>query len=179
MRDKPFTKLPIAQVLKPQISAMLGRWLTINDQDKFTGRIYYTVREMFTVIKNQLADVPTSQDYHSNHVELKTDLPRFDKMITDLNNKRRQKANSQIRLDAVQNERRRKAYFEGFDFKIGSFHMDKNPDRLDPNQAYLGPPMIDTKATKQSFLKGDKDVVLYCDPNAPKSSSYQQNLTGL
>ena len=101
LRDKPFCKLPIAQVLKPQIAAMLGRWLTINDQDKFTGRIYYTVREMFTVIKNQLADVPTSQDFHSNHVELNATPPRFDRMIVDLNNKRRQKANSQIRLDNV------------------------------------------------------------------------------
>ena len=133
LKDKPFTKLPIAQVLKPNIAAMLSRWLTINDQDKFTGRIYYTVREMFTVIKNQLADVPTSQDFHSNHVELNATPPRFDRMIVDLNNKRRQKANSQIRLDGVANERRRKAYFEGFDFKIGSFHMDNNPGRLDPN----------------------------------------------
>ena len=28
---------------------MLSRWLTINDQDKFSSRIFYTVREMFTV----------------------------------------------------------------------------------------------------------------------------------
>ena len=37
---------------------------------------------------------------------------------------------------------------------------------------YEGPPMIDTKAFKQSFLKGEKDTLYYCDPNEPKTSTY-------
>ena len=49
--DKPFTKLPCSQILKPQITAMLSRWLAMNDQEKFTSRIFFTVREMFTVVK--------------------------------------------------------------------------------------------------------------------------------
>ena len=57
LKDKPFTKLPSSQILKPEISQMLSKWLTVNDQDKLTGRIFFTVRDMYTCVKNQLAEV--------------------------------------------------------------------------------------------------------------------------
>ena len=60
LKEKSFAELPISQILKPDIREMLNKWLAINDQDKFTGRIFFTVREMYTVVKNKLADLPTS-----------------------------------------------------------------------------------------------------------------------
>lgn len=60
---------------------MLSRWLTINDQEKFTSRIFFTIREMFTVVKTKLFDVPTSQETHATHIDLKTEVPRFDKLV--------------------------------------------------------------------------------------------------
>lgn len=59
---------------------MLSKWLLINDQDKFSSRIFLTVREMFTVVKSQLADVPTSQEHHATHPELRAVADRFDKI---------------------------------------------------------------------------------------------------
>ena len=52
LKQKPLIKLPCAQVLKPNIAQMLSRWLAMNDQDKFTERIFYAVREMYTCVKN-------------------------------------------------------------------------------------------------------------------------------
>jgi hypothetical protein len=49
---KKFSELPINQILIPEVVSILTKWLTINDQDMFTGRIYFTIREMYTVIKN-------------------------------------------------------------------------------------------------------------------------------
>ena len=72
---------------------------------------------------------------------------------------------------------RKRSYFEGVDCKIGSKHRDTTPAILNPSR-YEGPPMIDCKAFKQEFLAGDKDVVLYCDKNAAKVSSYAANLKG-
>lgn len=60
LSKKPFAKLAISQILKPEITTMLNRWLAMNDQDKFTERVFVTVREMYTLVKNLLADVPTS-----------------------------------------------------------------------------------------------------------------------
>jgi len=79
LRDKQLSKLAIAQVLKPAIREMLTRWLKMNDQDKFTIRIFTTVREMYTVVKNQLADVSTSHEFHASHQSLNTSVPRFDR----------------------------------------------------------------------------------------------------
>ena len=44
---------------------------------------------------------------------------------------------------------------------------------------YEGPPMINTSDFKQQFLKGEKNALYYCDPNAPKSSSYQAAMVGI
>ena len=60
LEEKNFSQLPIAQIIKPNIRNMISNWLKMNDQDKFTGRIFFTVRQMFTVVKSQLAEVPTS-----------------------------------------------------------------------------------------------------------------------
>jgi len=39
--------------------------------------------------------------------------------------------------------------------------------------------MINTKTFKQEFLAGDKDAVMYTNPNEPKVSFYQSGLKGL
>ena len=88
----PFSKLAISQVLRPEISQMLNRWLAMNDQDKFNERVFVTVREMYTLVKNLLADVPTSQDNHSNHIELEATPPRFDKILLAQSEQRRMKS---------------------------------------------------------------------------------------
>lgn len=75
--------------------------------------------------------------------------------------------------------RRKKSYFAGVDYKLGSRHRDSDSYRLDPNNIYLGPPMIDTKTFKQQFLAGDKDAVMYTNPKEPKTSSYQTSIKGM
>lgn len=65
----------------------------INDQDMFTGRIFFTVREMFTVVKNRLADIPTSQEHHASYPELSVTLPRFDKVLKGITETKRKRNN--------------------------------------------------------------------------------------
>ncbi len=110
LKEKQFSTLPSAQILKPAIRGYLTKWLQINDQDKFTGRIFFTVREMFTVVKNKLADVPTSHENHASLERMNITLPRFDKIITGLNEKRRHHALSQTKV-APNANKRLKGYF--------------------------------------------------------------------
>ena len=79
----------------------------------------------------------------------------------------------------MQKDRRAKSYGQPFDFKIGSKHRDMTPNRMGQYAFYEGAPMIDTKTFKQNFLAGDKEVVMYCDPNEPKSTSYTSTMKGL
>jgi len=83
LKSKKFTDLSIIKILKPHVAQTLNRWLEINDQDKFTGRIYFTVREMYTVVKNQVAEVPTSHGSFLNEKQL-AKAPRFDQILTQL-----------------------------------------------------------------------------------------------
>ena len=103
-------------------------------------------------------------------------------MITDLSNKKRQHASSVQREKLMASgeplNRRTKSYFEGVEFKVGSRHNDTVNGRLDPTNIYHGPPMIDTRGFKMDFLKGDKDVVMYCDKVA-FPSSYQSTIKGI
>lgn len=107
-------------------------------------------------------------------MELTATPPRFDKMITDLSNKKRMHASSLNREKLMHSDqplnRRTKSYFESVEFKVGSRHNDTVNGRLDPANVYLGPPMIDTRGFKMDFLKGDKDVVMYCNKVAFPSS---------
>jgi len=69
------------------------------------------------------------------------------------------------------------------DIKIGSRNGSLlNPDMRESKYGkirYDGPPLIDTKDFKQSFLKGNKDAVYYCDPNRVDPSSYQDRFKGI
>lgn len=95
LNKKKFSELQISQILKPDVVQILNKWLMINDQDKFTGRIYATVREMFTVIKNQMAELPTSHDIFATQKMIKeAKAPRFDKTITNLREEIRQRNQS-------------------------------------------------------------------------------------
>lgn len=158
---------------------MLNRWLAMNDQDKFTERVFVTVREMYTLVKNLLADIPTSQDHYATHSELEATPPRFDKILLAQSENRRLNSMGCPKLASEIRGRRKKSYFAGVDYKLGSRHRDSDSYRLDPNNIYLGPPMIDTKTFKQQFLAGDKDAVMYTNPKEPKTSSYQTSIKGM
>lgn len=96
---------------------------------------------MFTIVKNRLADKPTSQDHHDHHagyLTLDVSKPRFDKVIRETNvNQRRMKAASQTRMPAFTH--RSKSFFNEPDFKIGSRHRDFTPDKLGFDAKIHGP----------------------------------------
>ena len=82
---------------------------------------------MFTCVKNQLADVGTSQDFHNSHVELNISLPRFDKVLHGIHADRVRRNNySEVKMASTMNKRRVNSYLDAFstDFKIGSKHRD-------------------------------------------------------
>lgn len=48
----------MSSILKANVAEYIGRWIKINDQDEFTGRIYFTLREIYTVIRNYAQTEP-------------------------------------------------------------------------------------------------------------------------
>lgn len=48
----------MSTILKANVVEYIARWIKINDQDDFTGRIYFTLREIYTVIRNYAQTEP-------------------------------------------------------------------------------------------------------------------------
>ena len=85
-------------------------------------------------------------------------------MISNLREDIRKRNQSLSKVDQSIRDRRMRGYFDDHDNKIGSKHRGLTPSRLN-SLKYDGPPMIDTKEFKQTFLKGDRDALYYCDKN--------------
>lgn len=86
LKQKKFSELQMNEILQPEIVRILTKWLLINDQDMFTGRIYFTIREMYTVIKAQISTIPTSHEAYLEGKKSKEAEPqRFDKILQNLN----------------------------------------------------------------------------------------------
>lgn len=52
LRYKKFSTIRIASILKSDVNATIDRWLQINDDESYARRIYVTVRDIFTFLKN-------------------------------------------------------------------------------------------------------------------------------
>jgi len=81
LKTKSLGELPIASILNQRTIAILDKWLKINDQDEYTGRIYFTVREMATVVKNQVSTATTAREsFSAQKMFEKSEPARFDKI---------------------------------------------------------------------------------------------------
>ena len=56
-------------------------WLKINDSDELISTLYFTLRDLFTVIKNM--DVPQTMNKSFYLGKQAERVPRFDKIITE------------------------------------------------------------------------------------------------
>jgi len=79
MKRKNFRSLDISQYIQDVPSRFIEKWIQINDQDEFTKRIYFTIREVHTIVSNQEAPDQTYTDFFKGR---KADVvPRVDRMI--------------------------------------------------------------------------------------------------
>ena len=51
VKSKALSELPISSSLRPEVIEILEKWIKINDQDEFTRRIFFTLRELYTIIR--------------------------------------------------------------------------------------------------------------------------------
>ena len=68
---------------------ILEKWLAINDQDEFTRRIFSTIRNIYTVIRNQEAPVSLATvEFNGEPMDEHSKPPRFDQVILKYKGKR-------------------------------------------------------------------------------------------
>lgn len=79
IKQKPFRQLDISSYVMPLPAEFIEKWIKINNQDEFTKRIYFTIREIHTIVKNQEAPITTKKQFFLGRQAEK--VPRFDKII--------------------------------------------------------------------------------------------------
>ena len=124
---------------------------------------------MYTVIKNQVAEVPLSKaDFVTRSRYPGSDAPRFDKVTARFLSPQAER--QQNKVNAVGNSRTAVSSTKKLDpsFMDGHKRVDYGPLKSD---MLHGKQLIDTKAYKQAFLKG-QDVITYCDLKEPVMTSY-------
>lgn len=82
LKQRKLNDLKISSILKSHVTSYLDKWLSINDQEDYTGDIYFTIRALYTVIKNQEAPISLStQDFIGGKLDPNAKAPRYDKLI--------------------------------------------------------------------------------------------------
>lgn len=87
LRYKKFSQIKIATILRPDVNATIDRWLQINDDETYAKRIYFTVRDIYTFLKNKEPPQTLMHDgYRGEQTQGKP--PRFDQVIVKYKGKR-------------------------------------------------------------------------------------------
>lgn len=81
IRQKKLRDLEISTYLKPEAISYLEKWLGFNNSDEFVKRVYFTIREIHTCVKNQEAPIANNNHFFKGTMAEKA--PRFDQIITN------------------------------------------------------------------------------------------------
>jgi len=79
LKKKKFSELEISKFVQPTVAQYIEKWISINNQDEFTKRIYFTIREINTMVKNAEPSSTTATNFFNGRKGDK--VPRFDKML--------------------------------------------------------------------------------------------------
>ena len=160
LRYKKFSSVKIATILKHEVAATIDRWLQINDDEIYAKRIYFTVRDIFTFLKNKEPPKTLVKDgYRGEQVVGKP--PRFDQVI-------------------VKYKGRRPIYrrnIDGLETEIPNNPLVDTKGRF--KRFSFKEPFQDPKKTLQEFLAGNGEITTYCNIPYQKASSYLNTFKGL
>ncbi len=154
--------LLISAVCKRTAAEYISHFIKINEVEEFKWAVYSTLRDINTVLRNQMATVTSTKQHFTPQKQYEGSAPpRFDKMERELRDRQRAQScsanNNAVRRMAEQQRRHESAM---------GFRMPK----FDP--------LMDPKATKQDFLRGNKDAVYYLSASS-NQSSYLNTFKGL
>lgn len=81
LKQKKLRDLEISKYMKESTKNYIEQWLKINDQDEFTKRIYFTLREIYTVVRNLEAPINSNKSFFTGRKAER--VPRFDKILLE------------------------------------------------------------------------------------------------
>lgn len=62
LQQKKVSELDFSCILKPETLACLDRWSQLGNEDEFVAKVFFTLREMYTVVRGRLNHSTTTKD---------------------------------------------------------------------------------------------------------------------
>ena len=86
VKKKKFSELDFASILKPEPCAMIERWIIGDSDEEFVSRVFFTLREMYTIIRARANYATTNRDLYIDAPKFQGAQPfRFDRFEKDRN----------------------------------------------------------------------------------------------
>ena len=143
LKKRKFSSLPLSQYVSASAKQYIEKWISLRNPDEFLKRIYFVMREIHTVIKNQEAPINNHTIWFNRK---QADKPqRFDQRYLQLREARQHK-----RAQSSQLNYRPRGATQRFNENL-------------PLKTFA--PLINTKEFKQAFLRGQAyDITEMFDP---------------
>lgn len=71
VNKKRFSELDLASILKPEAMMMIEKWIANESEEEFTARVFFTLREMYTIVKGKT-------QFSTTNKELFVDAPLYE-----------------------------------------------------------------------------------------------------
>lgn len=138
---------------------MIEKWISGESEEEFTARVYFTLRDMYTIVRGKTFFNTTNRDMFVDAPQyVASQPPRFDLFEKAQNASLRQTA-ANIAIEA---KKKAAAALRGQSIPtaaalLKNFHFD---------------PLMDPKATRHDDLHGDKNLIYYLKPRDPSFTHY-------
>jgi len=70
VKKKRFSDLDFASILKPEPCAMVERWVIGDSDEEFVSRVFFTLREMYTIVRGK-------SNFETTNREKFIDAPKY------------------------------------------------------------------------------------------------------
>ena len=79
VKRKKFSELDFASILKPAALQIIEKWINNDSEEEFTARVYFTLRDMYTIVRGKTYFSTTNRDlYVDTPKYVASHPPRFD-----------------------------------------------------------------------------------------------------
>lgn len=62
VKKKKFSELDFASILAPEPLRMIEKWISGENEEEFTARVYFTLRDMYTIVRGKTQFITTNSE---------------------------------------------------------------------------------------------------------------------
>jgi len=165
VKKKRFSELDFASILKPGPLFMIEKWINGESEEEFTSRVFFTLRDMYTIVRGKSCFATTNRDLYVDAPKyVGSQPPRFDLFEKHQNASLRATATNM----AIEAKKKHAATMRG----------QSNPTSAQLLKNFQFESLIEPKGFRHEDLKGDSGLIYFLNPRDQSFTHYAGNFGG-